>query len=227
MRGEPAVQKINRTGEIAKWIRGEIESGALPPGARLEERPLSERFGVSKTPVREALIQLASLGLVDLRQRRSATVTVLSVEQVVSMFEVMTEMEGMAAKLAASRMPPEDRRALAEIHAESAEFVANGDSSAYDLANTRLHERIYRGTCNEYLEFNIKDMRARLRVYRRYPFQKPGRIEQSHADHAQIVDAILRGDGATANRVMHEHITTGGRVFADLVAQMPRAWEPG
>ncbi|WP_454918836.1 GntR family transcriptional regulator [Xanthobacter sediminis] len=216
------MRKGSRTEDIAGWIRGEIEAGALPPGARIEEKPLAERFGVSKTPVREALIQLASIGLVDLRQRRGATVTVLSVEQVVSMFEVMTQMEAMAAKLAASRMPAALHAELRALHAEAVHLVETQDVQGYDSLNTRLHEIIYRGARNEYLEASVRDMRARLRIYRRYPFQRPGRMAQSHADHAEIIAAILNGDGEAAFAVMERHVTTGGQVFADLVAEMPR-----
>jgi DNA-binding GntR family transcriptional regulator len=214
--------KQYRTDEIAKWIRDEIEAGTFQPGARLEEKPLSERFGVSKTPIREALIQLSSIGLVELRQRRGAIVTVLSVDQVISMFEVMTELESMTAKLAATRMSAPDRKDLATIHGRSEAFVAQEDFVEYDAINKEFHELIYRGSCNDYLETSVKDVRSRLRVYRRYPFTKAGRIRQSFADHGQIVDAILKGDGEAAAAAMRDHISIGGRVFADLVVQMRR-----
>lgn len=215
-------RKTYRTEEIAKWIRDEIEAGSFPPGTRLEERPLSERFGVSKTPVREALIQLATIGMVELRQRRGAMVTVLSVDQVISMFEVMTELETMAAKLAANRMSASDRSELSSIHSHSEACIPAEDFEAYDAINKEFHELIYRGSCNDYLETSVKDVRSRLRVYRRYPFTKAGRIRQSFSDHAQIVQAISRGDGDAAAAAMRDHISIGGRVFADLVADMRR-----
>jgi DNA-binding GntR family transcriptional regulator len=215
-----AVQKLNRTSEIANWIRAEIDSGALAPGSKLEEGELSKRFQVSKTPVREALIQLASRGLIDLRQRRGATVATMTVEQIVAVFEVMTELECMAARLAAERMSAEMRKLLLDTHKRSEAFL--NDEQRYDAFNSELHELIYRGACNEYLEMSVKDARARLRIYRRYPFQKPGRILQSYQDHEVIVSAVMRGDGLAASRAMHEHLTTGGKIFADLVAQMPR-----
>ncbi|MDK1378287.1 MULTISPECIES: GntR family transcriptional regulator [unclassified Sinorhizobium] len=211
-----------RTEQIANWIRDEIMSGALLPGSRLEERPISERFGVSKTPVREALIQLSTTGLVELRQRRGAIVTVLSVEQVVSMFEVMTELESMAANFAALRMSPADREELAKIHRRGEECIPHEDFEKYDVINKEFHEQIYRGSCNEYLEANIKDVRRRLGVYRRYPFQKPGRILQSFSDHGQVIAAISKGDGEAAGKIMRDHISSGGRVFADLVVEMRR-----
>ncbi|MGM5022167.1 GntR family transcriptional regulator [Tardiphaga sp. 367_B4_N1_1] len=218
-------KKAYRTDEIARWIRTEIESGAIRPGTRLEEKPLSERFGVSKTPIREALIQLSSLGLVELKQRRGATVTVLSIDQVISMFEVMTELESMAAKLAASRMSKGDREKLAALHASAEGAVSANDFEQYDALNKQFHELIYRGSGNDYLEANIKDVRARLRVYRRYPFQKPGRLLQSFTDHGQIVAAIAKGDPEAASVIMRDHIEIGGRVFADLVVEMGRQAE--
>lgn len=219
------VRKGSRTEDIAGWIRTEIESGALPPGTRIEEKPVAERFGVSKTPVREALIQLASIGFVDLRQRRGATVTVLTAGQVVSMFELMAQMEAMAAKLAASRMPPALHAELKAAHEEAARMVKAEDVQGYDRVNTLLHEIIYRGARNEYLDAAVRDLRARLRIYRRYPFQRPGHMAQSHADHAAIIAAILKGDGEAAASAMERHVTTGGQVFADLVAEMPRIVE--
>lgn len=213
-----ALDRSNRTDEIAKWIRSEIESGSLPPGSRLEERELAEKFQVSKTPVREALIQLASRGFIELRQRKGATVSVLSAEQVIAMFEVMTELEGMAVKLCATRMSLELRKSLMDVHSRSEGFL--DDPIKYDELNIELHELFYRGACNEYLESNIKDLRARLRIYRRFPFQRAGRIRRSFEDHQAIITAIMRGDGEAAKNAMHDHLTTGGRIFADLVAEL-------
>lgn len=213
-----AVDRSNRTSEIAKWIRAEIDSGLLRPGSRLEERELAERFQVSKTPVREALIQLATQGFVDLRQRKGATITVLSTEQVIAMFEVMTELECFAASLCANRMSLDLREKLLDVQRRSEQFL--DDPAGYDELNIELHEILYRGACNEYLESNIKDIRTRLRIYRRFPFQRPGRIRQSFSDHEAIIAAIVRGDGETAKKAMRDHLTTGGRVFADLVAEL-------
>jgi DNA-binding GntR family transcriptional regulator len=126
----------------------------------------------------------------------------------------------MAAKLAASRMSALDRKELAEIHRRSEAFVSKENSEKYDAINKEFHELIYRGSGNDYLETSVKDVRSRLRVYRRYPFTKAGRIRQSFIDHSQIVDAIQKGDGEAAAAAMRDHISIGGRVFADLVVEM-------
>ncbi|MDP3673850.1 MAG: GntR family transcriptional regulator, partial [Novosphingobium sp.] len=159
MAGTAHIKSPYRTTEIARWIRDEIERGGFRPGDRLEERPLSERFKVSKTPVREALIHLSSLGLVELRQRRGATVTLLSPDQIVSMFELMTELESVASKLAAGRISPDDLEEMARIHDSSEVHFNNGDVNAYYALNREFHERLYRGAGNPYLEASIKDIR--------------------------------------------------------------------
>lgn len=216
--GAKAVSKESRAAEIAAWIRNRIEEGQLAPGDRLEERELSERFQVSKTPVREALIHLSSRGLVDLRQRVGATVRVLTSAQIVAMFEFMTELECMAARLAAARMQPVFEAQL-RTELENCEKFLEDDVS-YARANLALHRVIYAAASNEYLEDSVIDMRSQLRLYHRYPFNKAGRIVQSYQDHIRIVECILRGDGEAASEAMREHLTTGGKIFAELVAQV-------
>jgi DNA-binding GntR family transcriptional regulator len=122
----------------------------------------------------------------------------------------------------ALHMSAADRDELQEIHRRSEACIPSEDFEEYDAINKEFHELLYRGSCNDYLETSVKDVRSRLRVYRRYPFQKPGRIRQSFADHGQIVKAISKGDSEAAGKAMRDHISIGGRVFADLVVEMAR-----
>ena len=93
-------------------LETEIFSGALTPGERLDEMGLARRFGVSRTPVREALLQLSSAGLIEMRPRQGAVVAAITVQQLLQMFEVMAEMEALCARYAARRMGPDERQAL-------------------------------------------------------------------------------------------------------------------
>lgn len=212
------MDKENRTGEIIRWIQSEIADRHLGPGARLDEQGIAARFGVSKTPVREALIHLSALGIVELRQRRGPIISKMDVEQVVAMFEFMTGLEATAARLAASRMPPNLRKVLQEAHERSTAFL--DDAEAYDRMNIEFHEIISAGAQNEYLDTTIKNTHARLRLYTPFPFQMAGRIEQSFADHEKLLSEILRGNAERAFTIMHDHLTTSGRIFADLVASI-------
>ncbi|MBN7807834.1 MULTISPECIES: GntR family transcriptional regulator [Agrobacterium] len=208
--------KISKTSEIAQWIRTEINSGRMAPGERLDEKDLAERFEVSKTPVREALIYLASDGLIDLRQKRGATVAEMDTKQVVAMFELMIELETMAARLAAQRMPPHMKKRLFALHEESASYLK--DEEAYDEINKALHETISDSAGNEFLASAIRKAHDRLNLYRPFPFQSPGRIEQSHKEHAGLIELISNGHSEAAADAMRAHLSTSGRLFVDLVA---------
>lgn len=216
-----SARKLSRTEEIADWIEAQIRSGSIRPDMRVDETQVSEKFQVSKTPVREALIHLASKGLIVLRQRKGAVVASLRADEIVAVFDVLTELECMAARLAASRMSTAMRQQLAAVLDQSA--LKTDDDSAYSVLNTMFHELIYKGACNPYLETSIKDARTRLSVYRRFPFQKPGQIHRSFADHDRIARAIVQGDAAAADGAMRTHLTAGGRIFADLVAMSESA----
>lgn len=212
------MEKENRTGEIIRWIQTGISEGSLGPGSRLDEQSIAARFGVSKTPVREALIRLSALGIVELRQRRGAIIAKMEVDQVVAMFEFMTGLEATAARLAATRMPQALRSQLKRTHERS--LAVLDDPVAYDHINIEFHELISLGAQNEFLDASIRNTHARLRLYTPFPFQMPGRVEQSMRDHEILMSAIDQGDGDRAFTAMRDHLTTSGRMFADLVAAL-------
>src|SRR5260370_21375867 len=111
-RASPYPDKITRAEELRLQLADEIVRGALPPGAALDETDIARRFNVSRTPVREALRQLAASGLVDTRAHRGAVVARPSLERLTGMFEAMAELEAMGARLATERMPPAERHRL-------------------------------------------------------------------------------------------------------------------
>ncbi len=215
-------KRANGQGQLRAWLEGQIANGHLRPGERIDEKQLCERFHVSRTPVREALLQLASVGLVTFRPRQGAVVVKMSVKEIIAMWEVLTGLEGLSAELAARRMSPESRAKLAAVHEASRASVASNDVESYDEANRQLHELIYNGTQNVYLAQHVKDIRRRLQVYRRLPFERPGGMERSFQGHEKVVEAILAGDDRTAHAAMKEHVS-GGLTFLDFVAQITAA----
>jgi DNA-binding GntR family transcriptional regulator len=209
-----------RQGDIRAWLENEILEGRLRPGDRVDEQEVCRAFAVSRTPVREALLQLASIDLVEFRPRQGAMVLRISVRQIAAMWEVMTSLEGLCAELAARRMNDAERDALRVVHETSRSAAANGDVDGYDRCNRLFHEGIYVGCRNEYLATHVRDIRGRLRVYRRYPFQRAGGMERSHDGHEAVLQALVAGDGAAAGAAMREHVA-GGLSFLDLVAELP------
>jgi DNA-binding GntR family transcriptional regulator len=133
---------------VVRAIADDIVSGRLAPGERLDETSLAQRYEVSRTPVREALGQLSGIGLIDRRPNRGAIVASLTDERLNSMFEAMTELEAICARLSAGRMSSQERQQLDAIHQGAARLVHLGDEEGYALHNTEFHTRLYAGAHN-------------------------------------------------------------------------------
>ena len=213
--------RVNLSDKIRAALEAEISSGQLVAGARIDEQALMERFEVSRTPAREALLQLVSAGLVTTLPRQGAVVATLSVAEHVAMLEVLTELEGLAARLSARRMPAAQRRQLQEAQQGCRDAAQRDDPAAYDQANARFHETIYDGSLNAVLARQLRAMRVRMRHPRSTLFDRPGRIRTSLVEHEAVLQAILSGDEDAADRGMTGHISSGGNVYADAIASMP------
>lgn len=206
---------------LREQLESEIATGELAQGTRLDEISLAKRFGVSRTPVREALTALASAGLVQARPRQGAVVAALPLERLIQMFEVMAELEALCARLAARRMGEDDRAELTAALEACRADADPGRPNAYYDANLRFHEAIYAGSHNTFLAEQTRTLRNRLQPYRRTQLTGPGRIETSLAEHVEIVKAIFAGDAISAEGAMRRHVTIQGDTFADLLSSLP------
>jgi len=205
-------------------IEQDIATGALAPGARLDEVALAARYAVSRTPVREALHQLAASGMVEIRARRGAVVAVAGPERLYEMFEVMAELEGMCARLASRRATPQMREVLEAAHEACREAL--GDPDSYYAANEFFHQAIYRTGGNAFLQEQCLALQKRLRPYRRLQLRVGNRVGRSFAEHEAIMAAIAVGDGGAAAEALKAHVSVQGERFADLVASL-RLASPG
>ncbi|MFD1625553.1 GntR family transcriptional regulator [Azospirillum griseum] len=221
--GERSEPRQNRADQLRDLIEEDIASGRLAPGSRLEESALAERFNVSRTPVREALAQLASAGLVEMRPRQGAVVAVLSLDNIIEMFEVMADLEALCAELCARRMTPEEQARLQAAHERCGAVSDNGDVEAYYQANREFHDIIYIGSHNRHLEEMTRALRNRVSSYRRLQLRHPGRMRRSWAEHDAIVRAIIAGDPAAARDITKRHIAIQGDTFTDFLAALREA----
>jgi len=194
--------------ELRLQLAEEIVLGVLRPGSALDEMELARRFRVSRTPVREAIRQLAASGLIEARAHRGAVVARPTQERLVGMFEVMAEVEALCAGLAAERMTGSERRALEIAHDEMRVLIHVGDPQRFHEINEAFHGAIYAGAHNTYLAEITLATRARVQPFRRAQFRNLGRLAKSHVEHDQVVVAILRGDRERAAGAMQAHIMT-------------------
>lgn len=220
----PVVSSRRKT--LADAVRArlteQIVTGALAPGTRLDEHALASRFDVSRTPVREALRQLAASGLVEWRPRHGAVVARISVHQMVEMFEMMAELEGFAGRLAARRMTDDDRRNLLEQHLRCEPYVAQNDRDNYHRLNRPFHIAIFKGSYNSYLVDQATVLYDRLAAYRAYELNRPGELSRVYEEHGAIVKAISERDGDLAYRLLKDHAMLDADLLGDLMAALDR-----
>lgn len=198
-----------------------IAIGELLPGSHLDETLLAEKFGVSRTPVREALIQLASMGLIVSRPRRGAVVAQIGPHQLVEMFEFMSELEATCGRLAARRMSDTEHSQLLATHLACKSARDANDPDEYFYRNEAFHHAIYDGSHNLFLANQARTLQRRLRPYRRLQLRVRNRVDKSFQEHDDVVQAIIAGDGETAAALLRAHVMVQGERFADLISSLP------
>lgn len=215
---------MNEHANTSQRLRTQIEeailAGQFQPGEKLDETLLAQAYSVSRTPIREALHQLAIAGLIEIRPRRGAIVATVTPQKLYEMFEVMAELEAIAARLAARRLTETEARALQAAH--RACEANRDDIDAYYLANEAFHQAIYAASGNQFLAEQCLALQKRLRPYRRHQLRVRNRLQTSFAEHEAVMAAILAGDSAGASEALRAHVRIQGERFGDLVASLPQ-----
>ena len=204
--------------KIRDSLEQRIIEGELGIGIRLDETELSAHYGVSRTPVREALQRLSESGLAEHLPRRGTFVSTPNLSEIVEMFEVMAELECMAVRLATRRATNADIDALTESNEACRAAFEAGDTKRYYELNAAVHRQIYKMSGNSFLTVEAQRLHDRLRPYRRLQLRVRGRMGESMNEHDIILAAMRDGDGQQAVFTMRKHITILGERFNDLVS---------
>lgn len=198
---------LRRAADIVReTVLEAILDGYLAPGARLREEELAREFGVSRTPVREALHQLAAIGLIDLNLNQGAVVSRLSIEDILTLYIVRENLEGLAARLAAQHATHEQGKVLATLVEEMKS--ASADRNLVDLArlNLQFHAEVRQLARSRYLDRFLTQVEHAVRRFSETTFAYPGRTEQSIAEHHAIVEAIIANDPDDAETLARQHM---------------------
>jgi DNA-binding GntR family transcriptional regulator len=196
-----------------------ITSGRIAPGSEIDEQDLARRFGASRTPVREALRELASAGLVIIEPRRGARVVEMTADRIGELFELMAEIEAVCVRFATHRITVKERAALSHIHATAMKKVQAGDLDGYDRLNQDFHAAIYGATHNAELQTHALALRQRGAPFRRAQFRGLERLRASWNEHNAILQCIFGGDGDAAARLMRAHMLRAGNMYMDYVQE--------
>lgn len=214
---------LRHADQLRQVLEEEIATGQLAPGERMEEVALAGRFGVSRTPIREALQMLSASGLVELRPRRGAIVASLSLERLLEMFEMMAELEATCGRLAARRMTDEERNELKRQHQICGQTDNTSGIDHYYRENVRFHGLIYAGAHNSFIAEEVKRLQRRLQAYRRLQLHLKGRLGDSYNEHSDITDAIVRGDEVAAAELLKGHVSIQADRFGDWLSNLNTA----
>lgn len=191
---------------ISDCLAEEIVLRRLQPGERMDEQSIATRFGVSRSPVRDALRQLASTKLVEYLPRRGFSVAAIKSSDLDGLFEVSGEIEALCAKLCALRAAPSEHKRIEFVHRQAAHALLDGDAKAYAALNDEFHALIYAGARNKTLQELALSLRQRLAPFRsRGFFVSENRMQHSHDEHEALVAALLAHDGSAAAQAMHNH----------------------
>jgi len=193
--------------ELVPRLRDLIFEGELTPGTRVPERALCERFGISRTPLREALKILASEGLIDLKHHRGAAVSRITSEEVDHMFEVMGALEALAGELACDRADDKAIGEIARLHAEMLAHHRRRELSEYFRCNQAIHEAIMKASGNPVLINLYRSLSVRIRRARYMANLSRGRWDQAVAEHEEILQALKARDGRRLGRLLRDHLT--------------------
>lgn len=208
--------EISTAASAADRLRDDILSGALPPGERLVETALAERYGVGRAAVRAALVELDGEGLVQREANRGATVRRIGLIEAIEITEARGVLEGLVARLAAERASADERDELAAIIEEMQVAVDAGRSADYSALNRRFHGRLREIARHSVADELVDNLRNRA-VHHQFRLSLvAGRAEESIEQHRAVAEAVQAGDGAAAEAAMRAHL--------DSVAGVLRHW---
>ena len=211
--------------QVAQRLRELVFERRLAPGAWIDEKALAAAWQISRTPLREALKVLAAEGLVELVPQRGCRVAALTDTDAEQLFPVMALLEGRCAFEATRRADAPGREALREAHAALERHAAAQDRDGYYRANHVFHSLVQQLAGNRWLDRCTGDLRRFMRLMRGRQLGLPGRMDASIAEHRVLIDAMLRGDAAAAERAMQEHLLaqlTALKALSDTPLDVPK-----
>lgn len=203
---------------VREALRDAILEGDFAPGARLREEELAHQFRVSRTPVREALQQLSSEGLVQTSPHQGATVASLTVEDILSIYVVREALEGVSARLAARRATPEQCERLLAIVEEMESRIVDNDPNGMAELNLRFHAELRQAARNRHLDRFLSQIEHAVRRFGQTTYAHTGRMATSIAEHRAIVEAVIARDHERAEALAIEHMREARQIRLRMLA---------
>ena len=217
-------QSITKKNTRAEILLTEIENlivnGSMVPGQRLDEMVLAKKYGVSRTPVREAFRALIAIGLVQNTGKQGSQVAKLSISMLIEMFELMAVLEGMCAQLAARRATKNQLFEMQKTHELLEKTFEKGTHKEFYNVNLQFHDLLYNASHTQYLAEETLRLRRRLSPYRMRVTFQPGRMNSTLEEHNKILIAIKKGESELAKNEAISHLRLIGNDLEDFIASV-------
>ena len=198
--------------EVADNLRDMIVEGALPPGQRISESDLCDQFGISRTPMREALKVLASEGLVEIKPNRGTRVSEITLEDIDELFEAVSGIERLCGELATEKMTEGDLEHLKDLNERMINYFKNGQRHDYFRLNQKTHNLIVQLSGNTVLREIHANIMIKVRRARYLAILSVDRWEESVKEHAEILKAMQARDADLAGKRIRNHVFKTGEV---------------
>ena len=195
--------------EVAERLRTSIFSHEFAPGSWIDEQAIAKEYGISRTPMREAIKILAAEGLITMKMRRGAYVTEVSKSDLSQIFTVLALLEGQACRETALKASEGQLEALDSIHMKLERAAADRDLEQFFAINQSFHDKLQEISNNPWMKRVIDDLRKVLKLQRRDSLSKRGRLESSLVEHRKILSALLARDAELSEKLMKEHLLQG------------------
>lgn len=213
-------KKNTRTEILVSEIEKLIVNGSMVPGQRLDEMVLAKKYGVSRTPVREAIRALIAIGLVQNTGKQGSQVAKLSISMLIEMFELMAVLEGMCAQLAARRATKNQLFEMQKTHELLEKTFEKGTHKEFYNVNLQFHDQLYNASHTQYLAEETLRLRRRLSPYRMRVTFQPGRMNSTLEEHNKILIAIKKGESELAKNEAISHLRLIGNDLEDFIASV-------
>ena len=217
---QSAGRKSTRTEVLLNEIEQMIIDGRLLPGEKLDETVFAKKFGVSRTPVREAIRALTAIGLVENAGRQGSEVSQVSVSMLIEMFELMAVLEGMCAQLAARRATKDDKIEMYATHEHLKSTFESGNHKEFYNVNLKFHDQLYAAAHTQFLAGQAHRLRRRLSPYRMRVTYQPGRMSATLSEHLEILNAVNEGNSKCAMEAARSHMRLIGNELEDFIASL-------
>ncbi len=212
---KPMEKHLTLREKILENIRDAIVAGTLKAGSRVSEPELAERYGISRTPIREAFRQLESEGYLTVIPRRGAVVSEFSPRDVEEFYAIKSIMEGYAARRACENLSEKDLDRLQAINDKLAELAKTGDIKNFFKVHNGFHELFIKAADNEKLRELIAGLVTKFQRLRFTSLSLPGRMAISVQEHEKIIDAFRKKDADLAETLVRKNAEYGGKVLMD------------